>query len=177
MPDQNRQPHPKATGKHPGQGQATAPESDRTTSRAMTGNRSRRQQENIPDDSKRHPGQQKPAPEAASRLPQNSRPAPPEQQADTPGAAGGHPRSGGRKAHPYNGRQTRAGRRETPPNQRRRNRPGPVRLRPESPPQTKKSGFPRKREPASYIAVCAVTWKARQSPFWHPRQRGLRSLS
>ena len=111
------------TGKSTGRQHKNAP--------AMTGEHSRKQRPPVMTGKRslkrheKHPGrQQKRSRTRADKHP-GQQAAPPKQQAAPPG---------GRKAPRTTAEKTRAGRRETPQNQRRRNRPGPVRLRPESSP-------------------------------------------
>lgn len=152
--------------KRPGDRQ-TLPKTTRKTSRQGQTNAPENNTKNIPDDSKRDSGQGQTNIPDSRRLPRSSRPAPrssrrrhraterrPVQRPKKRAQAGGkHRKTSGAATGPALSGY------------------GP------NPHRKQKKRAPRKREPASYIAVYAVTWKVRQSPSWHLRLQGRRSLS
>lgn len=159
--------------KRPGDRQ-TLPKTTRKTSRTGADKRSRKQHEKHPRRQQKrfrtradkHPGQQA---------------APPKQQTGSPKQQAA-PRSSRRRHRATERRPVQRPKKRAQAGGKHRKTSGAATGPALSgygpnPHRKQKKRAPRKREPASYIAVYAVTWKVRQSPSWHLRLRGRRSLS
>lgn len=153
--------------KRPGDRQ-TLPKTTRKTSRTRADKHSRKRHE-------KHPGrQQKRSRTRADKHP-GQQAAPPKQQT-VPRSSRRRPRAAERRPvqRPKNARRLAGGKHRKTSGAA--TGPALSGYGP-NPHRKQKKRAPPKREPASYIAVYAVTWKVRQSPSWHLRLQGRRSLS
>lgn len=167
------------TGKSTGRQHKNAP--------AMTGEHSRKQRPPVMTGKRslkrheKHPGrQQKRSRTRADKHP-GQQAAPPKQQTGSPKQQAA-PRSSRRRHRAAERRPVQRPKKRAPAGGKHRKTSGAATGPALSgygpnPHRKQKKRAPRKREPASYIAVYAVTWKVRQSPSWHLRLRGRRSLS